>query len=346
MSQKLSSAIRESTLKYTKFISAFFLILILFFSYNQLIFSFDFPDLFSETEFSENGFRKATEFQTENKYLYIPGFENKEFFESIEDMSICRNEDVRKYIYFYLTSDRDNLKKSIGRSYIYIDIINSVMGKNPDIPSGIALLPLLESGFEPSAVSKSNAVGLWQFLLATSRHLGLESSSLVEERRDIEKSTEAALRHLRYLHKIFKSWDLALAAYNGGEGQVRRAMEKTGSKNIWELIASGTLVKETSEYVPRYAALVTIYNNRRLFGIENEIIKPAKEKTVTIKLDYQINIYDLSEKCGIDLNEIKKYNPQLNTSLTPSSGQGYFLRLTENSAGKFYQNTGSLISER
>ncbi len=333
-------------MKYIKYALSILLILILLYSYRQLVFPPEFLNLVSGAAFSEKCFNKIHEFTQEENVFYIPDIENKEFFESVEDLSICRNNAVRKYIYVYLTSGREYLVKSIGRSFIYIDIINGIMKKNPDIPSEIALLPLLESGFDPYAISKSNAAGLWQFLLPTSRQLGLKSDHLVEERRDIEKSTEAAIRHLRYLHKIFKSWDIALAAYNGGDGQIRRAMKKTNSNNIWELIKSGNLIKETSEYVPRYAALIIIYNNRKLFGIENEIVLPENEKTVAIRLDYQIDINQLSEKCHININEIKKYNPQLNTSLTPSLKDGFTLRLTDNSAGKFYQNTGSLISER
>jgi membrane-bound lytic murein transglycosylase D len=117
-------------------------------------------------------------------------------------------------------------------------------------------------------------------------------------------------------------------------------MDKSGSKDIWELIQSGTLKRETSEYVPRYAALVIIYNNQRLFRIEKEIKKPEAEKTENVKLNYQMNISRLSEKCGIDIAEIKRYNPELNSSLTPPSSENYTLRLTTDSAKKFNLNMG------
>ena len=159
-------------MKYARSAFVLFFIVILFFSHNQWVFSLGFFKLFSETEYSGNGLKKVQEFNPEKDTLYLPGLENKELFESIEDLSMCRNEDVRKYIYLYLTSGREYLIKSIERSYIYIDIINDIMKKNPDIPAEIALLPLLESGFDPNAVSRSNAVGLWQFLQSTSSHLG------------------------------------------------------------------------------------------------------------------------------------------------------------------------------
>jgi len=329
-------------LKYAGIAFVLFFIIILFFSFNQRVFSSGFFKLFSENRYSEGGLQKVRNFDSEKNMIYLPGLENKELFESIEDLSICRNEDVRKYIYLYLTSGREYLIKSIEKSYVYIDIINDIMKQNPDMPSEIALLPLLESGFEPNAVSKSNAVGLWQFLQGTSSHLGLKSNKWVEERRDIEKSTEAAIRHLRYLHKTLKSWDLALAAYNGGDGQIRRAMDKTNSGNIWELIKSGTLTRETSEYVPRYAALAIIYNNQKMFGIADEIKVPEKEKTEIVKINYQMNINQLSNKCGIEISEIKKYNPELNGLITPPISDYYTLRLTDVSARKFYLNLGGL----
>ena len=323
-------------MRYVRSAFILLLILILFLNYRQRVFSGALFNLFSDTEYSDTSLVKVKEFNPEKEMLYLPGFESKELFESIRDLSICRNEDVRKYIYLYLTTGREYLIKSIERSDIYIDIINDIMRKNPDIPADIALLPLLESGFDPNAVSKSNAVGLWQFLQSTSSNLDLKSNKWVEERRDIEKSTEAALKHLRWLNKTLGSWELALAAYNGGDGQIRRAMNRIDSRNIWNLIKSGTLTKETSEYVPRYAALVIIYNNRRMFGIDDEINLPVKEKTVVVKLNYQVDINQLSKKCNISMEEIKKYNPELNSSFTPPSTENYTLRLTDESMRKVY----------
>jgi len=327
-------------LKYAGFAFTIIFTIILLTGCNKQLFSTGFFNLFLENRFSETGMERVRQFNPDKQTLYLPGLENKEFFESTEDLSLCRNEEVRKYIYLYLTSGREYLVKSIERSYIYIDIINEVMKKNPDIPREIALLPLLESGFDPNAVSRSNAVGLWQFIAGTAQHFELKNNKWVDERRDIEKSTEAAIRHLRYLYELMGSWDLALAAYNGGQGQVTRAMDKSGSKDIWELIQSGTLTRETSEYVPRYAALVIIYNNQKLFRIAKEVTIPEKNSTEIVKLNYQMNISRLSEKCGIDIDEIKKYNPELNGNLTPPSSDNYTLRLTSDSARKFNLNIG------
>jgi len=329
-------------LKFAGFISALLFVFIVFLSYNQKVFYGKFFELFSEYRYSKTGFQKVQEFKSEDEAIILPGLENKELFESIQDLSLCRNREVREYLYLYLTTGREYLVKSIERSYLYIEIINDIMKKNPDIPADIALLPLLESGFDPYAVSKSNAVGLWQFLQPTSAHLGLRSDQWIEERRDVEKSTGAAIRHLRYLHKILKSWDLALAAYNGGEGQINKAISRADSRNIWDLVQSGSLTRETAEFVPRYAALVLIYNNQRLFGIRDEIRLPEKVKTAKVKLNYRMNVVQISKICGITIDEINKYNPELNSSLTPPVPGQYSLRLTEESAKKFNMNLGGL----
>ena len=130
---------------------------------------------------------------------------------------------------------------------------------------------------------------------ATSSHLGLKTNAWVDERRNVEKSTRAAIRHLRYLNKSLGSWELALAAYNGGEGQLRRAMKKAGTNDIWKLIDSGVLSKETEEYVPRFAALVLINKNTRLVRIENELQINKVQDANEICLDTQISLKDISQ---------------------------------------------------
>lgn len=329
-------------MKFVRYVYVISFLIILFFSYNQQLYPVEFFDLFSDSGYSAAGLKKVQEYNTEKNTFPLPVLDDKELFESIRDLSICRNKTVREYIYLYMTSGREYTIKSIEKSYIYIDIINNIIRENPDIPAEISLLPLLESGFEPEAVSRSNAVGLWQFLQSTSSHLGLQSNQWVEERRNIEKSTGAAVRHLRYLKKIFKKWDLALAAYNGGEGQVRRAIDKTGSESIWKLAESGTLSRETSGYVMRYAALVVIYRHQKSLGIYNEIKVPDEKKTVTVKINSRLNINEISKTYGIDTAEIKRYNPELKDFTVTLPFENYKLRLTEDSAKKYYRKEGTL----
>lgn len=314
-------------MKYTKLTIIVLLYLTIFFGYNKWVFSWGMFQLFNEAEYSKHHHEKIKNFNPDEDTLYLPGMEDKEFFESVNDFSIMRKKGVREFVYLYLTTGREYTIRSIERSGSYIDVINGIIKNNPDIPAEIALLPLLESGFDPMAVSRSNAVGLWQFMEKTSAYIGLRTDNMVDERRNVEKSTEAAIRHLRHLYKKFGTWELALAAYNGGEGQVGRAIERAGTENIWELIKSGTLSKETSEYIPRYTALMLIYKNQRLFRIEKEIELDIARVVNELCLKDPRSLKELSLHYGTGPDVIKKLNPELKTDTTPPSESCYLLKI-------------------
>ncbi len=285
---------------------------------------------------------KTREFNPQRDILYLPKIEGKRFFQSIDDLSICRRASVRKHIYLYLTIGRKFLIKGIRRSKRYMNTVDNVFHANNKLPEDLKLLPLLESGFNPRAVSKSNAVGLWQFLSNTSKHLGLRINRWVDERRDIEKSTQAAVRHLSNLYRKFNSWPLALAAYNGGGGYVERALKKTGATNIWELMDSGELREETSQYLPKFIALTVIYKNMRLFGISEEI--PHDENAVpgTYLLDYPVKLRHISRFAGITERRIRELNPQLRLDMTPPFMRNYSIRVPAPAAERLEKNRKNL----
>lgn len=303
------------------------LIITIFFGYNRWVFSWGMFQLYNEAEYSRHRHEKIKSFNPDEDTLYLPGMEDKEFFESVNDFSIMRKKGVREFVYLYLTTGREYTIRSIERSGMYINTINRIIKKNPDIPPELALLPLLESGFDPMAVSRSNAVGLWQFMERTSAYIGLRTDGVIDERRNVEKSTEAAIRHLRHLYKKLGTWELALAAYNGGEGTVGRAIESAGSENIWQLIRSGALPVETSEYVPRYAALMLIYKNQRLFRVEKEIEMKREQPVYELCLKEQKSLQELSVYYGTETAEIKKLNPELKTEITPLSESCYLIKV-------------------
>lgn len=319
--------------RYTKLTAVVIPLILLFFGYNRWVFSLDLFRLYSDPQYSQSRHEDVKNFNPDRDSLYLPGMEDKEFFESVNDFSIMRKKGVREFIYIYLTTGREYTVRSIERSGLYMDTIDRIMKKNPDIPAEIAILPLLESGFDPVAVSRSGAVGLWQFMAGTSSPLGLKTDSMIDERCHIEKSTEAALRHLRYLYRKFGSWELALAAYNGGEGQLSRAMEKAGTCNIWALIDSGFLSRETAEYVPRYAALTLIYRNISLFRLDKELNMESMPDTDEIRIDEQRTLSDISLHYGTDPGTLKRLNPELKTGIVPGSANGYTLKIPSLSSG-------------
>ncbi|MDY6935702.1 MAG: lytic transglycosylase domain-containing protein [Spirochaetota bacterium] len=284
-------------------------------------------NLFEDATYREEGLKKIIKYNPDEDTITLPTLNDKNFFESINDLSICRRKEVRTLLYIYLTKKRDHVKRAIRRSYLYIDIIKNEFDKYPSIPKDIMLLPLLESGFNPYAISRSRAVGLWQFIRPTSRRLGLKNDKWIDERRDIVKSTNAAIRHLRNLYWIFDSWELSLAAYNGGGGRVRRAINKTGINDFWKLKKTNTLKTETKEYVSRYAALMLIYKNQKLFGIHEEMKDIEKFDTESIVLKYPVNMRHVSKITGVPLATIRKLNPELIRNAIPPYYREYSFRV-------------------
>lgn len=274
-----------------------------------------------------NAPEEAFTINNENEIQNLPSLENKNLFEAIIDMSICRHIEVRKFIYYYRTSGKEYVIRGIKRSHLYMDIIDDVFSRYEDIPAELRLLPLLESGFSPNAVSRSSAVGLWQFMYGTSRALGIRVDSWIDERRTIHRSTEAALQHLRYLYRTFGSWELALAAYNGGGRHVMQAIRKTGTRDFWELMRAGALRKETSEYVPRYAALAVIYMNQDLFQLCDEIEPVRTFETELVEFQYPVDIRRVAHISGTPIEVLRLYNPGIKKNFTPPDSAPYQLRV-------------------
>lgn len=294
----------------------------------------------SETQINEEPFNP------EEDIVFLPKIEDKELFAAIDDLSIVRKKEVRRFINLYLNNGRSFTIRGIERSSLYKDIIDDVFAENPDIPADLAFLPLLESGFNPRAVSRSKAVGLWQFMKNTSEPLGLKNNKWIDDRRSIEKSTRAAVRHLRGLYNTFGSWELALAAYNGGGGHVRKSMNKSGATDFWSLHQAGVLHNETAEYVPRFIALLLIYRNQGLFNIADEINPKVAAQTDTIKLKYSVPLNAVSRFSGSSIDTIFRFNPELSFNATPPAASGYELRLPSANIRRLESNIENLYKHR
>jgi membrane-bound lytic murein transglycosylase D len=310
--------------------------------YDARLFSWGLFNIFADTRFSNEGLSTVENFDPDQDILYLPALKDKNIFQAAGDLSICRKKSVRKYIYLYLTSGREYLIRSIERSFIFEDALRQVFKSYKDIPEELTMLPLLESSFNPLAVSSSKAVGLWQFVDNTARPLGLTRNRWLDERRHIEKSTEAAVKHLMNLRRLFPSWELTLAAYNGGAGYVKRTMERTGEKNFWDLAEKGYLRAETAEYVPKFAALMIIYKNQRLFGIRDEIVIPEKRETGHFTLKKPVDLRDVAQVSGIPIKTLKELNPELNLDVTPPAIKAYRICVPVEAIKKLEENTQEL----
>ena len=292
------------------------------------IFSFDgFYALYKDSRFSRDGLESAKRFNPD--IFLLPSFDGKDFFTSVNDLSIVRRADVRANLYLYLTSGRRYVADSIAKARVLIPVMEPILRNYPDIPRDILLLPLLESGYDPHALSPSYASGIWQFIDGTSSCLGLRNDSYVDERRDILKSTDAALRHLRDLHQQFGSWEVALAAYNAGAGAVRRTMgNDISAKGFWATVDRQGFRPETNEYVARYAALMLIYKHTVRFGIEKDIAILPRPELDSVVFVTPVKLDLLAAQSGIPESVIRSLNPELKGNMTPPYSERYHLKVS------------------
>ena len=196
------------------------------------------------------------------------------------------------------------------------------------LPTELAYLPLIESGYRPLAISRAGAVGPWQFIPETGKKYGLRIDSMVDERRDPIKSTEAAAQYLKDLHEMFGDWELSLAAYNGGENRVARILAAKGAQNFWSMRDRGYLPNETSQYVPRFLAAVSIAKAPQEYGfVEPEENLPYHFEVVNV--DRQVSLSTAAGLCGVSASELADLNPALRRGITPS---GYALRVPAGAA--------------
>lgn len=251
------------------------------------------------------------------------------------DMPIEWNERVENSVLYLQTVGRERFITYLYRSGKYINLIKEIL-KEKNLPLDLAYLPLIESGFSPKARSWANAVGMWQFIPSTGRLYGLKSNWWYDEKRDFVKSTYAACDYLSKLYKEFGAWNLALAAYNCGEGGLNRAIKKYKTNNFWEL----NLRKQTYDYVPLYIAATIIAKNPEKYGLEVEYEKPIEFDTVIV--DKPIDLKTIAEVLSVSVEEIRELNPELLRDVTPPQYRSYPLRVPVNTKEVFAQRYSEL----
>jgi soluble lytic murein transglycosylase-like protein len=196
---------------------------------------------------------------------------------------------MRSYLYSLTRSRRDVAIRVLEKAENYLPVILESLHAR-GLPAELACLPMVESAFEPKALSPAGAAGLWQLMPETARRFGLTVNSETDERFDLRKSTAAAAAYLAALHALFKDWPLALAAYNCGEGAMRRALSETNSLTLPELAracrlmgGSGSpLARETLRFVPQFAAAVQIMTNSRAFGLTDHALLQAEPRSASV----------------------------------------------------------------
>ncbi len=226
---------------------------------------------------------------------------------------------TRKHENWY-ASRPDYVRRMMDRSQKYLYHIVEEVEKR-GMPSEIALLPMIESAFNPQAYSRSHAAGIWQFIPSTGRSFGLKQNWWVDKRRDVLAATDAALTYLQKLHVMFGSWELALAAYNAGEGTVMRAIERNRKRGLPTDYQSLELPVETREYVPKLLAAKNIVSHPERYGLDIPPIANAPYFT-TVSAPEQIDAHVAAKLAGISLEEFLSLNPKYNRPLLTATGKG------------------------
>lgn len=258
-------------------------------------------------------------------------------------MEMPYNDVVRSYIDRYATRLRRSVSLMLGASNFYNPIFEEAL-ESYGAPLELKYLPIIESALNPSATSRVGAAGLWQFMIGTGKQYGLEVTSLIDERRDPIKSSYAAARYLKDLHKIFGDWTLCIAAYNCGPGNVNKAIKRAGgSKDYWAIYPF--LPRETRGYVPAFIAATYIMN----YYCEHNIC-PVNTRlplaTDTIQINRDLHFNQIVKATGIDMEELKALNPQYRTSLIPGHSHTCTLKLPTTAIDAFIEAGDSVYSYR
>ncbi len=251
-------------------------------------------------------------------------------------MPITLNKKVRLAIQYFQTKGRSYFSKVLERSGRYENMIRAILEEH-EVPLDLAYLPIIESGYNPSARSYAKAVGMWQFIYATGRHYGLRSNWWFDERRDPVKATVAAARHLNDLHDRFGDWYLALAGYNCNPNRVARNMRSYNTRDFWKL---SRLPRQTRNYVPTYLAATIIARDPKKFGFYVDKQPPLELDTVIVSESIDLNV--VAKAVDTTYNFIKEINPAVLRWVTPPGVQDFTLYLPSGTKERFKSVYASL----
>ncbi len=238
--------------------------------------------------------------------------------------------EIEGLVKIYTAKYRKSTEKLLGRTNIYFPLFEKAI-EEKGLPQELKFLTIIESNLKPYAKSVVGAAGLWQFMKPTGRMMGLKINRVVDERNDPIKSTDAALQYLSYLYDMFDDWTLAIAAYNCGPGNVKKAIRRGNSTDFW--IIRRYLPRETRAYVPKFMAASYLMNYYLDHGLTPTGEK-LEENPTTAKIYKKTDFRSISRMVDMDVKTIWRMNPMYIRGYIPESEQGYYLTLPED---KLYQ---------
>jgi membrane-bound lytic murein transglycosylase D len=260
------------------------------------------------------------------------------------DLPLTINPQVLSFLSFFQTPRGQKIfEHSLERFTQYADMIRSVL-REQGLPEDLVYLPLPESGYQPRAMSRAGARGLWQFMPFRGREYGLRVDRWVDERMDPVKSTRAAAEHLRDLYQMFHDWYLVLAAYNAGPLTVARAIERTGYADFWELCRLNALPAETKNYVPIVLAFILAAKAPTLYGLNLPPAAPV-EATEDFVPGHAVDLRLVADLAGVDLGRLQQLNPALLGVVTPED-PNFALHVPRGTAASLARELAAIPRER
>lgn len=299
-------------------------------------------------------FFETSEFTTDTALLNkrnwkkdeVPEFDNKHYVEAFKKLDakspfhFVYNEPVKAYINAYAVKNREKVSRMLGLAELYFPMFEEMLDRY-DLPLELKYLAIVESALNPNARSRSGAVGLWQFMYRTGKIYNLNSTSYLDDRGDPYLATQAACEYFRFLYDMFGDWQLVLAAYNGGPGNLLKAIRRAGGKrDYWEV--RPYLRKETQGYVPAFFAVNYIMN----YASENNIY-PVKPTFFSYELDTVVvkkhtSLITLASVLQIPYPELKFLNPRFRQDIIPQTAEGIPIIMPREKVGVFLSNQESI----
>ena len=252
---------------------------------------------------------------------------------------LVTNSQVESYIRYFQGKGRKGFNIWLKRYVQYKDIILPILDEY-DLPEELIVVSMIEAGLDPKAVSRAQAVGLWQFMYSTGKEYGLNRNWYIDERQDPIKSTHAAAKYFKDLYKEFDDWYLVLAAYNGGWGRLNRALKLHETSDYWQLYS---LPQETKNYIPYYLSAAIIVKNPEKYGFKIPKSNPLKYDVVKIEKSADLTV--IAKAAGTKLSTIKRLNPELRQPATPNNGP-YSLNIPDGKKDIFYKKFSEIPEDR
>lgn len=289
---------------------------------------------------------KATldcEYDREAAVLFDDSTYIKRLYALPTHMELAYNDIVKRFIEMYADRRRGQVSYMLGQGRYYFPMFEEELDKQ-GLPLELKYLPVIESALNPIARSRVGATGLWQFMPGTGKMYKLEINSLVDERRDPRRSTQAAVKYLKDMYRIYGDWNLVIAAYNCGPGNVNKAIRRSGGKrDYWEIYPY--LPRETRGYVPAFIAatyIMSYHNEHKICPAETDLPMLVD----TLNISKVVHFEQISDVLNVSIDDLRKLNPQFKDDIIPGEYKEYALKLPIHDLTAFIQHEDTIYAHR